>query len=74
MGAWSENGKYLVVKTNMELYVCKASTGEILWKNQGSDCFDCGSRALAVSGDGKYIAAGLNTKRGIGKIVFYKKK
>lgn len=74
MGAWSGNGKYLIVKSNMELYVCKASSGEILLKKQCSDCFDCGSRAHAVSNDGKYIAAGFNLERGIGKIVFYKKK
>ncbi|MGN0733830.1 MAG: PQQ-binding-like beta-propeller repeat protein [Emergencia sp.] len=73
MGAWSKNGKYLVVKTNQELYVCKASTGEILWKKKCSDCFECGSRALAVSNDGKYIAAGFNSERGIGKILFYQK-
>ncbi|MGN0078760.1 MAG: hypothetical protein ACI36V_08240, partial [Coriobacteriales bacterium] len=73
MAAWSGDGRYLAVKTGKEVMVCKASSGEILWRTKESDILG-GSVALAISRDGSYLAAGFNPKKGYGTMYFYKRK
>lgn len=70
--AWSPDGKYLAVKTNTSLYVCKAKTGEVLWSKKVVDSYG-GNIVLYCSEDAKYIAAGFCEKQGMGKLYFYKR-